>query len=336
MVSPDKLVYCSAEERVMAKRVQSETIGVDVSKDELWIARSGEAPVERIGNQSAAIVEWLQSLMPNSRIAVEATNTYHLALAEEAHRQGHRVYLVDGYRLNRYRESVGGRAKTDRSDARLLRRYLLKEGDDLRAWQPPSKAYTQVHRLLHRRAKLVQVRGALKQSLQAAPALHVRNEFKVQLKELLQQLKRLELLIEKQLRDTVREVQWSGQVQRCEAVEGIGPLTAIALTNAFHRGDFSHSDAFIAFLGLDVKVRDSGRQKGRRKLTKKGDPELRRLLHNAAMAARRSTTWEPFYQRYIQRGLAPTQALVILARKLARVAFALLKNQSTYQPAMAQ
>ncbi|MGL5997458.1 MAG: IS110 family transposase, partial [Pseudomonas proteolytica] len=31
-------------------------------------------------------------------------------------------------------------------------------------------------------------------------------------------------------------------------------------------------------------------------------------------------------------GLAKTQALVILARKLCRVAFALMKNQSEYQP----
>jgi transposase len=39
-----------------------------------------------------------------------------------------------------------------------------------------------------------------------------------------------------------------------------------------------HADACIAFLGLDVRVRDSGAWRGRRKLTKKGNPELRCLL----------------------------------------------------------
>lgn len=34
------------------------------------------------------------------------------------------------------------------------------------------------------------------------------------------------------------------------------------------------------------------------------------------------------YQRYLNRGLKATQALVILARKLARIAFALMKNQT--------
>ena len=49
-------------------------------------------------------------------------------------------------------------------------------------------------------------------------------------------------------------------------------------------------------------------------------------------AASRSATWQPFYQRYRDRGLSRIHSLVILARKLARVAFALMKNQTTYQP----
>jgi transposase len=104
---------------------------------------------------------------------------------------------------------------------------------------------------------------------------------------------------------------------------------------AFHRGQFRSSDAFVAFLGLDVRVRDSGRSVGKRKLTKQGSSELRRLLYTAAMAAKRSRTWEPFYQRCLDRGFKTTQALVALARKLVRVAFALMKNQSQYEPKIA-
>lgn len=100
----------------------------------------------------------------------------------------------------------------------------------------------------------------------------------------------------------------------------------------FQRGAFSRSDSFIAFLGLDVRMRDSRQTRGRRKLTKAGDPELRRLLCLAAMQAARSAAWCVLYQRYRDRGFSKIQSLVVLARKLARVAFALLKNQSTYQP----
>ncbi|MFJ4055433.1 IS110 family transposase, partial [Pseudomonas sp. NPDC089743] len=64
--------------------------------------------------------------------------------------------------------------------------------------------------------------------------------------------------------------------------------------------------------------------------TKRGCSEIRRLLHNAAMAASRSAAWKGVYEQYRNSGKATTQALVILARKLARVAFALMRNQDEY------
>jgi poly-gamma-glutamate capsule biosynthesis protein CapA/YwtB (metallophosphatase superfamily) len=54
------------------------------------------------------------------------------------------------------------------------------------------------------------------------------------------------------------------------------------------------------------------------------------------MTARRSKTWATFYQRHLDRGLSKIQSLVALARKLARVAFALLKNGSEYRPRIRQ
>jgi transposase len=280
-----------------------------------------------LDNDPKAISGWLQELgdIPLC-LAVEATNTYHLELIDQVHNLGHKVYVVDGFRLNRYRQSIGVRAKTDAGDAKLLWRYLDRERDDLRPWIPPSKGYRSLQQLLRRRAVLVRAKVALEQSLKGLP------ELQSAAAGLRRQFARLDAVLQRRMRQVVLQHQWQEDVVRCQAIEGIGPLTSMALTMAYQRGKFRSSDAFIAFLGLDVRVRDSGTSRGRRKLTKQGDPELRRLLHLAAMRACRHPSWQPFYQRYIDRGLSKIQALVILARKLARVAFALLKNQSTYQP----
>lgn len=310
----------------MAMAVKPLQLGADVSKREVVICRSDSELLVSLANERPVLRAWLKRLPGPARLAVEATNTYHLALIEEAHRLGHVVYVVDGYRLNRYRESVGTRAKTDAGDARLLLRYLDREGLDLRPWEPPAPGYTVLQRLLRRRATLVQVTTTLEQSLRDLP------ELKRHTQHLLRELKQLETVIRQRLREAVRQQGWLSQVQRCQAIEGVGPITATALTMSYQRGAFKSADAFIAFLGLDVRVRDSGTHRGRRKLTKQGDPELRRLLYLAAMTACRSATWQGFYQRYLARGLAKIQALVILARKLARVAFALLRNQTDYQP----
>lgn len=309
----------------MASKVVPQLVGVDVGKKELWLSVDGAAP-QRCANQLSAIRRWLKALAGPVEFALEATNDYHLSLALEAHRQGHGVYLLNGYRLNRYRESVGTRAKTDAGDARLLARYLERERQDLRPWSPPPQGYVQLQGLLRRRATLVQARVRLQQSLQGLP------ELQACLKRLVDEIQRIDTAIQHRIEQAVAAADWQTHVRRCRQLEGVGPLTAAALTMAFHRGRFKTSDAFIAFLGLDVRVRDSGRSRGRRKLTKAGDPELRRLLYLAAMQAKSKPAWQAYYQRHLNRGLAPIQALNVLARKLARVAFALMKNQTDYQP----
>lgn len=301
-------------------------IGIDVAKHELVVYRQDLEIQETLENRKPILKKWLRGLPAHCAIAVEATGTYHVALIELAYQCGHEIFVIDGYQLNHYRQGIGGRAKTDSSDARLLARYLSREREMLRAWTPPPAAYRSLQSLLRRRATLVQARVAIQQSCTELPWLEPH------LKRLIAQLTRIDQVIQARLRAIVREAGLSHQVARCQAMEGVGELTATALVMAFLRGDFRHSDAFVAFLGLDVRIRDSGKQRGRRKLTKKGDPEVRRLLHNAAMAASRQPTWKDTYQRYRARGLKTTQVLVILARKLARIAFSLMKHQAEYRP----
>lgn len=309
----------------MASKVVPRRVGVDVGNKELWLSVDGAAP-QRCANRRSAIRRWLEELAAPAEFALEATNDYHLPLALEAHHRGHRVYLLNGYRLNRYRESLGIRAKTDAGDARLLARYLERERADLRPWSPPPQSYTQLQGLLRRRATLVQARVRLQQSLQGIP------ELQAHLQHLVDEIQRIDTAIQRRIQQVVAAADWQAHVRRCRQLEGVGALTAAALTMAFHRGHFQTSDAFIAFVGLDVRVRDSGQQRARRRLTKAGDPELRRLLFLAAMQAKSKPAWQAFYQRHLKRGLAPIQALNVLARKLARVAFALMKNQTDYQP----
>jgi len=309
----------------MANSANAFQIGVDVSKHELVISVEGQTPFA-LENASKAIKAWLKSLPGHCQIAMEATNDFHMMLAQQAHAMGHRVYLLNGYRLNRYREGIGGRAKTDRADALLIVRYLQREADELRQWEPAAPGYRELQMLLHRRATVVRAKTQIQQSLEGISLLDNA------LKRLMKEINKVDRQIARLIQQTLQQAQWQDDWQRCQQVEGIGPITAAALTMAYKRGPFKDSDAFVAFIGMDVRVRDSGKKQGKRKLTKQGDPELRRLLYLAAMQAKRQPAWQGVYQRYLERGMAPVQVLTILARKLARVAFALLRNQSEYDP----
>ena len=139
-------------------------------------------------------------------------------------------------------------------------------------------------------------------------------------------------VIDKRMLECMTVAGYKEDYRRCLSVPGIGHLNAAALVALYHRGFFPKADSFIAFMGLDVRVRESGYFKGKRKLTKKGSPEIRRLLLNAARAEAKTKQWNAYYLTMKARGHSTTATTVALSRKIARLAFALMRDQSEYRP----
>jgi len=305
----------------VAKRVVKITLGVDVAKDECVVCNWETTEILSLPNQTDTIAVWLRTLSGPVQIALEPTSHYHLAWVEAARTLGHAIYLINPRQLVHYREAVNVRNKTDPQDAWLLARYLVHEGSQLRAWQPPCQQAQRLWALLKRRALSVTTHRQLQQSF---------GEIRLPAQALFTQFRRLLARIDQQIHRLIQALDWAGDYRRCLSIPGIGPLNAAALVAAFHRGTFANSDAFIAFLGMDVRLRESGRYTGKRKLTKRGEAELRRLLYCATQPARCYLPFEHCYQHQLDKGLSKIAAKVILARKLARIAFSLMNNQQMF------
>jgi transposase len=149
----------------------------------------------------------------------------------------------------------------------------------------------------------------------------------------LAQLDQLLKAIDRELTRTLRALpEGATRCAQFRSIPGIGLLSGAALTELFSRVGFSRIEAAIAYTGFDPRACDSGQHRGRRRLSKRGPAELRRLLYNAAMSASRTKTWKPFYERQRAKGLPSTAALVVLARKLLRVAYALYHHDANFDP----
>lgn len=308
----------------MANIVEPFICGVDVSLETLDIAQSDNT-VLTIPNTQQAITKWLKGLAAHTRIALEATNDYHQMLLDQALLAKLEVYVINGKQLHHYREAVGQRAKTDIHDAQLLLRYLSHEYTHLTPAKPLNNQQKRLWRLLKRRAMLVKVKTQLRLSMEGDP------EIKDLTKGLMVEVSNAIANLERRMRVLAKEMGWSRVLQHCQTIPGIGELNALALVACFHRGTFKTVDAFIAYLGLDIRVRDSGKLKGKGKLTKRGEPEVRRLLFNAAMSFARNPLYKPLYERMRNRGMSSTAAYVALARKLARIAFALMVQGKPFE-----
>lgn len=300
-------------------------IGIDVAKNQLVIAHRGQ--INNIANRKRDLQSWLRTLPPNCALALEATSSYHQLLADMAYAAGHLVYVLNPKQIKHYRAATRGRAKTDLCDALLLARYLEREYAQHHPYQPLSPDSVRLCSLLRRRAAVVKSKTLLRLSLEGeAKELGLGTN----LRSLLDNYNRLLKVIDNKIDHLLKKPQFQEAANRLLSIVGIGPLSGAALLVALERGEFKTPEAFVAFLGLDPVSRDSGQSKGRRRLSKQGDSETRRLLYNAAMSASLTDLWRPFYLRYLNRGFTRIQTLCIMARKLARIAWALYKKKQTF------
>ncbi len=118
-----------------------------------------------------------------------------------------------------------------------------------------------------------------------------------------------------------------------QSIVGIGPHIAVSILAEI--GDISRfpsSKQLVAFAGFDPKQKQSGTSLNRTgRLTKRGSPELRRVLFLAATSARRyDTELKEYYQKKRNEGKRYTPAVIAVTQKLANRVYAVLTRQTPY------
>lgn len=155
------------------------------------------------------------------------------------------------------------------------------------------------------------------------------------------QLRRYQQLIEQ--RDALAEtahhlLHGRPDYESLRSLPGIGPV--LALTILAEGGDlrrFSHHRQFLKYCGLDLAKSQSGQFRGQEKLSKRGNARLRFAFWFAATIAvrMRENSFREKYERYMQADPLNVdrkrKALTAVAAKMARVAYSLVKHQTTYR-----
>lgn len=295
--------------------------GTDVSKNELVIYFEGR--ILTIANEKKAIRKALRSLPEGCRVGVESTARFHELFVKIAYEMGFEVYVVNPKELSYYRRSIEFRVKSDLSDAAVLARFVELEHQRLFRYYPPEPRFALVHAFLSHRATLVRARVAAASSLQALPR-EVREHLESN------PLSSLDQAIE-ELENKIHQIMaLVPAYKKLQAIPGIARLSAAALICAFSRGTFTSSDSFVAYAGLDLQVCESGGWRGRRRLTKRGDRLLRCMLFLAATSAVRTSAWKGFYQNALAKGWKKIQSIIVVARKMLRLAWSMLRHESDF------
>lgn len=306
-------------------------LGIDVSKDTLactLLDPQTQKPIwnRTVPNTPSGVNRLLRQTPVESHWALEPTGRYSILAATVARQAGRQVLLAQPKKARDFLRSIQSRAKTDALDSHGIGLFALCR--PLPPYPLKSIVVEQLDQLLSVRksisASLASFGLQAKQLTHAAPALEpVVAALEAQKTEVDRQIAALA--------STEPEFSIAAELEK---VPGIGKVTAATLASRLTGHTFGHSDQFVAYCGLDVGVRQSGKKNGQTGLTKQGDPELRRLLYLAAKANVRAKN-SPFkvqYEKELAKGLAKTAALCAVARKLARLAWSLHKHRTTYNP----
>ncbi|MBF0178377.1 MAG: IS110 family transposase, partial [Magnetococcales bacterium] len=154
-----------------------------------------------------------------------------------------------------------------------------------------------------------------------------------QLREL---IKRIEVI-----EDKIKAVFVSSEdCQALNQIKGIGVLTATALISAAGNAkEFKNGRQFSAWLGLVPKQNSSGGKTRLLGITKQGNSYLRRLLIHGARAtlywSPRSDTPLSRWLHTLQKRVGTNRAVVALANKNARLAWAMLAKGEPFNPSLA-
>lgn len=294
-------------------------IGFDVSKDTLDHCTRDGRP-SKLKNSLKPVKRFLATLAPETILAMEATGRFHRLLADTAYAMGFTVIVLNPKDVSRYAKSVSPRATTDPISARIIAEFASVR--EHRTYAPAPKFAETLKNLVRTRAGLVKQRVTINN--QAREHRDIASYLRSAAASVDRSIKKLN--------DKIVEVaQTLPEYQLLKSVPGFGELTSAYLVAMLASGEFRCSDSFVAFIGLDLRVRESGKHKGRRKLSKRGDPEARRLLYMAALAASQQPgPFATLRAHYLEQGFSKTEAAVFIARKLARLAWAIYTKHQPY------
>jgi transposase len=117
------------------------------------------------------------------------------------------------------------------------------------------------------------------------------------------------------------------------SVPEFGPKTVAVLRGELGEvARFQRRDEVVAYAGLDLRVRQSGKWKGQLKLSKRGSSLLRRALYMAALQSLRmkGSAFGAYYRHLVEQGVAKMSALMAVMRKMLLVAYGILKSEQQY------
>lgn len=310
--------------------------GIDVSHSTLDVCYQnnlGELFHLQVGNNKNGFGKILEHTGIDYHFVMEATGVYYIRLAFYLHERGCRLSVVNALSIKRYIQMHLERNKSDKKDASWICRYAMEQQPPY--WEMPDSAYFESKQLYNT------IREYTEQGKRFNNQLHSLRLLPVPSKDTIKSLEKVKRQLEREVDILERKLevllqQWQpAQLKSVGSIKGIGKRATamlIVFTQGF-KNTHSHRQ-LISFAGLSPTEYSSGSSiQGKPRIYKRGGKNLRDVLYMCSMnAIKTNTACKTLYERLRGNGKTGKQALIAVCNKLLKQVFAVVKNNSLYQP----
>lgn len=323
-------------------------LGIDVSKDKIdallmTVDLKQDSKIKaqhKFANTMAGFKELNQWYGKHAKeqvpvqVLIEATGVYHEKLAIYLVDQGYNVSIVLPNRARKYMQALGLKSKNDSIDAKGLALMCSQQKFD--AWQPASKYYYELRQLTRHHQSLQESKTSITNQR------HALQHSAYASKEVTKQLNKTIAVFEKQIEQTKRAIanhissdetikHKVNNICKIKGVDVLTVATVLAETNGFTL--FKNIGQLVSYAGYDVIENQSGKHSGKTRISKKGNPRIRRILHMPALNVVRYEQ-QPFhnlFQRVFDKTKIKMKAYTAVQKKLLVLIYVLWKKEEPFQ-----
>lgn len=313
----------------------SNYLGIDVSKDKLDVASlsaQNSWKVSQFSNSPEGIRTLIASLPTQAHCVIEATGSYSVLVSYMLTQARVTISVINPRQSHHFAQMQLSITKTDSRDAVILAEYG-------RVMQPPVYQFSK-DSLLALRQKRALLRQYQKQRVMLtnlqesfSPLPYQDATTQLSLVGMIGHFENAIAQIKGEINQLCKE-DFEEQLRRLTSIKGISDTIATALietTNGFQ--DFHSAKALAKYIGLAPVTYQSGKASQSRGINRTGDPHLRGMLYMATWSAIRfNKPCQVFYQRLRAAGKPGKVALIAVANKLIRQAFAVVKYGEDFNP----
>lgn len=235
------------------------------------------------------------------------------------------------------RKSLGlRRGKSDEMDSRDIARYCFEKRDTMERSTKTSPSIKNLKRLLSRRDLLVRQKVSFENSLKDQKSVTNTEIYEMMvidnnriLEEIKSQIKKLENLMEQII---TSDEALNKNYDLARTVKGIGPvLSTYIITITENFTCFEDARKFACYAGIAPFPNQSGKKKGKTKVSHMANKKIKSLLSNGVNAAvMYDRELGMYYNRKIGEGKEKGIVLNAIKNKIIQRVFAVIKRQSPY------